>query len=118
MPKRRTFTPEFKAQVILEELTGIKDKADICREYRLRPRVFSRWRMDIQAKTKRKKRRTTNSEHDFPRYPNLIQNLEIVRPDQVWVSDVTYIRLCLRLCIPGRDHGRLHPWDSGMASGT
>ena len=50
--------------------------------------------MNIQAKTKRQKRRTTNSEHDFPRYPNLIQGLEIVRPDQVWVSDVTYIRLC------------------------
>ena len=50
--------------------------------------------MNIQAKTKRQKRRTTNSEHDFPRYPNLIQGLEVVRPDQVWVSDVTYIRLC------------------------
>ena len=49
--------------------------------------------MDIQAKTKRKKRRTTNSEHDFPRYPNLVQDLEIVRPNQAWVSDITYIRL-------------------------
>jgi transposase len=47
MPKRRTFTPEFKAQVILEELTGIKDKADICREYRLRPQVLSRWREEF-----------------------------------------------------------------------
>lgn len=47
MPKRRTFTPEFKAQVILEELTGIKDKADICREYRVRPQVFSRWREEF-----------------------------------------------------------------------
>jgi len=44
MSKRRTFTPEFKAQVVLEELTGVKDKAEICREYRLRPQVFSRWR--------------------------------------------------------------------------
>jgi len=50
--------------------------------------------MDIQAKTKRKKRRTTNSEHDFPRYPNLVQGLEIVCPEQVWVSDITYV--CLR----------------------
>ena len=50
--------------------------------------------MGIQAKTKRKKRRTTNSEHDFPRYPNLVQGLEIVRPEQVWVSDITYV--CLR----------------------
>ena len=49
--------------------------------------------MDIQAKTKRRKRHTTNSEHDFPRYPNLVQDLAIVRPEQVWVSDITYIRL-------------------------
>jgi transposase len=44
MSKRRDFTPAFKAQVVLEELTGIKDKSEICREYRLRPQVFSRWR--------------------------------------------------------------------------
>ena len=49
--------------------------------------------MDLQAKTKHRKRRTTNSEHDFPRYPNLVQNLEVVRPDRVWVSDITYVRL-------------------------
>jgi transposase-like protein len=47
MSKRRTFTPEFKAQVVLEELTGIKDKAEICREYQLRPQVFSRWRAEF-----------------------------------------------------------------------
>jgi putative transposase len=50
--------------------------------------------MGLLGKTKRKARKTTNSEHDFPRYPNLVQGLEIVRPDQVWVSDITYIRLC------------------------
>ena len=33
MVKRRTFTPEFKAQVVLEELSGIKSKAEICREH-------------------------------------------------------------------------------------
>jgi len=49
--------------------------------------------MDLQAKTKRRRRRTTNSEHGFPRYPNLVQDLEVVRPDQVWVSDITYVRL-------------------------
>jgi putative transposase len=37
--------------------------------------------------------RTTNSNHAFPRYPNLVENLEITRPDQVWVADITYIRL-------------------------
>ena len=49
--------------------------------------------MGIQAQTTRRKRHTTNSEHEFPRYPNLVQDLVIVRPGQVWVSDVTYIRL-------------------------
>jgi putative transposase len=38
-------------------------------------------------------RRTTNSNHAFPRYPNLVQDLQITRPDQVWVADITYIRL-------------------------
>lgn len=37
--------------------------------------------------------RTTNSRHAFPRFPNLVANLEISRPDQVWVADITYIRL-------------------------
>jgi transposase InsO family protein len=37
--------------------------------------------------------RTTNSNHDFPRYPNLVEHLQVVRPDQVWVADITYIRL-------------------------
>jgi transposase len=47
MAKRRTFTPEFKAQVVLEDLTGVKDKAEICREHRLRPQVFARWRKEF-----------------------------------------------------------------------
>src|SRR5204863_9475409 len=37
------------------------------------------------------KQRTTNSDHAFPRYPNLVKDLEIQRPDQVWVADITYI---------------------------
>jgi putative transposase len=43
--------------------------------------------MGIQARIKRKKRRTTNSDHAFPRYPNLVLDLEIVHPEQVWVCD-------------------------------
>src|SRR5476649_1682016 len=35
-------------------------------------------------------KRTTNSDHPFPRYPNLVKDLEITRPDQVWVADITY----------------------------
>ena len=32
-------------------------------------------------------------QHPFPRYPNLVQDLVINYPDQVWASDITYIRL-------------------------
>ncbi len=42
---------------------------------------------------KRAKCWTTNSNHPYPRYPNRVAGLEIQRPDQVWVADITYIRL-------------------------
>jgi len=34
---------------------------------------------------------TTNSHHRFRKHKNLIENLEIVRPEQVWVADITYV---------------------------
>ena len=34
---------------------------------------------------------TTNSHHRFRKHKNLIENLEFSRPEQVWVSDITYI---------------------------
>lgn len=37
--------------------------------------------------------RTTDSGHHFGRYPNLVRGLAIMRPDQVWCADITYIRL-------------------------
>lgn len=42
---------------------------------------------------RRQKRRTTDSNHPYPRYPNLVKDLEVCSPEQVWVSDITYIRL-------------------------
>jgi putative transposase len=38
-------------------------------------------------------KRTTNSNHGFQRHPNRVLNLSIERPDQVWVADITYIKL-------------------------
>lgn len=49
--------------------------------------------MGLQAKKVVRKRRTTNSDHSFPRYPNLVADLVVQRPDEVWVADITYIRL-------------------------
>jgi transposase InsO family protein len=49
--------------------------------------------LGLQGRVKRKKRQTTYSEHPFPRYPNLVSGLAITFPDQVWVSDITYVHL-------------------------
>jgi len=48
---------------------------------------------DLLCRARRKKVRTTNSHHHFPRYPNLIKSLIIHRLNQVWLSDITYIRI-------------------------
>ena len=34
---------------------------------------------------------TTNSHHRFHKYKNLIADMELTRPEEVWVSDITYI---------------------------
>jgi putative transposase len=37
--------------------------------------------------------KTTDSEHDFPYAPNLLPGLTVDGPNQVWVADITYIRI-------------------------
>jgi putative transposase len=34
--------------------------------------------------------KTTFSQHRFRKYPNLIKELTVERPNQVWVADITY----------------------------
>lgn len=48
---------------------------------------------DLLRPQKRAKCRTTNSQHPYPRYPNLVMDLKVDHPEQVWVCDVTYVRL-------------------------
>lgn len=47
---------------------------------------------------KKPNHKTTDSFHRFYKYNNLIKNLEIIRPNQVWVSDITYIRTVKGYC--------------------
>ena len=49
--------------------------------------------MGLKLRRKAIKKQTTDSRHAFPRYENLVKELDVVRPDQVWVGDITYIRL-------------------------
>ena len=36
-------------------------------------------------------KRTTKSQHSYPKYPNLIKDIDVERLNQVWVADITYI---------------------------
>ncbi len=42
--------------------------------------------------------RTTNSHHRFYKYSNIIKDMEVTKPNQVWVSDITYIRTVKGFC--------------------
>lgn len=48
---------------------------------------------NLLIKRKRSATRTTDSNHRFRMYPNLIKGVNFTRPNQVWVSDITYIRV-------------------------
>jgi putative transposase len=49
--------------------------------------------LGLQRQRPARRPRTTDSAHPYPRYPNLVQHLEITHPDHVWVGDITYVRL-------------------------
>jgi len=48
---------------------------------------------DLLCRTKRRYVRTTDSDHPYPVYPNVYAKAIITGVDQVWVADITYIRL-------------------------
>jgi len=49
--------------------------------------------LGLRGQTPRRRCRTTNSDHPYPRYPNLVADRPIAEPDAVWVADITYVRL-------------------------
>lgn len=46
MPKRtrRSFTPQFKAEVVLAVLTGAQSQAELCRRHGLKPELVALWK--------------------------------------------------------------------------
>ena len=79
--------PTYGYRRITAQLNRQGWKVNYKRVYRLMQQ------MSLLRARKAQKMHTTNSRHSFPRYPNLVQDMLITYPDQVWVSDITYIRL-------------------------
>jgi putative transposase len=51
--------------------------------------------LGIQGRIKRRYTITTNSRHSHPIYPNLIKEKIVTGINQVWCSDITYIRILI-----------------------
>lgn len=48
MPRtRRSFSPQFKAQTVLDLLTGVANQAEICRRHNLSPQLLARWKATV-----------------------------------------------------------------------
>jgi len=53
---------------------------------------------NMLVKRKKASCKTTNSYHRFHKYGNLVKDMEITAPNQVWVADITYIRTVKGFC--------------------
>jgi len=47
---------------------------------------------NLLIKPKRRYTQTTMSRHYLRKWPNIAKNLKVEEPDQLWVSDITYIK--------------------------
>jgi transposase InsO family protein len=53
---------------------------------------------DMLVKRKKATCKTTDSYHRFHKYKNLVKDMNVIAPNQVWVSDITYIRTVNGFC--------------------
>jgi putative transposase len=101
---------DFKSGVLLDEIRRIRAKLPGIGVEKLhfllqKDRFYQKWNLKIGrdklrnllaehgllALKKRTRVRTTNSLHPFRKYPNLVQNVALEKPNQVWVTDITYV---------------------------
>jgi len=82
-----------KLQVLLKEILnrqGVKigrdGLFDLLREF------------DMLVKRSRYKHYSTESRHLYYKYPNQIKNIQINKPNQLWVGDITYIETAEGFC--------------------
>ena len=47
MAKRRKFTPEFKAELVFEVISGVSSQAEVCRRHNLNENQLSEWKRPL-----------------------------------------------------------------------
>lgn len=64
-----------------------------------RDRLFDLLRpLDLLIRRRKSAKQTTDSRHRLNKYGNLIRDLELTRPNQVYVSDITYVETLRGFC--------------------
>jgi putative transposase len=88
----RTFQPRVGCRKLHEMMEPFMEDHDmyICRDL-----LFDLLRENdlLIVKRKRSQPQTTDSNHWMKKYPDLIKDIVLGRADELWVSDITYIRL-------------------------
>jgi transposase-like protein len=98
MRQRRTFSPQFKAQVVLEVFSGEGTNAEVCREYQLKPEILAKWKTRfIQNAAK------------------LFETPSSSNPDQARIAELERVvgRLTLQLEIAKKASNFLHALQNG-----
>ncbi len=86
----RVIQPRLGGRKLRVILRPELEKADL---YIGRDRFFEILRnQGLLLKRLPKAPRTTNSHHNHPVFTNLLHNFDLVAPNQIWASDITYIR--------------------------
>jgi len=99
LAERRTFKHEEIVQKVLEHRRlqprlGARKLLELIQPAMGRDAFFELLRENgLLVRRKRYRVRTTFSGHRFRKYPDLVSDLIAERPAQVWVSDITYIRI-------------------------
>ncbi len=93
MVVRRRFTPELKARVVLELISGATSLAEACRQYNLKPQTVSRWKAEFLEKA-----------------PQLFQTREQSSQEQARIAELERMigRLTLELEIAKKASVMLH----------
>src|SRR4051794_19096909 len=87
----RTSLPRIGTRKLLHLLTPrlAEHKLEVGRDYLFELLATHK----LLVRSRKRKAVTTDSRHWMRKYSNLTGELTVVRPEQLWVSDITYIRL-------------------------
>ncbi len=93
--RRRSF-PREGVRKLVRSLDGRFAKADLKAGRDTLSNILRKHNM--LTLRKKPSYRTTNPLHRLHKYSNIIKDLEVIRPNQVWASDITHIRTVKGFC--------------------